>query len=213
MYTHAYAHKNTCSCMTPSTRWSTDTKTHNLCTNMHTHTHTHMYKRIDVQIHTHMHIYTYIMSAHIHTYTYIHTRIQNVHMNARKARRTSYTCIKTIFWHPNENEVDIQTNWERTHCDDGHQKQSSKQSRHSILPDERLHVAYLPARLLQARARPKQINAHRSCRSPVTLQHWFNKTKHHAHVSSTWSFQQSYMTISHRVWIWWWLLLLLSKVV
>ena len=26
------------------------------------------------------------MSAHIHTYTYIHTRIQNVHMNARKAR-------------------------------------------------------------------------------------------------------------------------------
>jgi len=32
-----------------------------------------------------MHIYTYIMSAHIHTNTYIHTRIQNVHMNARKA--------------------------------------------------------------------------------------------------------------------------------
>jgi len=26
------------------------------------------------------------MSAHIHTYTYIHTRIQNVHMNARKTR-------------------------------------------------------------------------------------------------------------------------------
>ena len=26
------------------------------------------------------------MSAHIHTYTYIHTRIQNAHMNARKAR-------------------------------------------------------------------------------------------------------------------------------
>ena len=53
---------------------------------MHTHTHTHVYKCIHVQIHTHMHIYTYIMSAHIHTYTYIHTRIQNVHMNARKAR-------------------------------------------------------------------------------------------------------------------------------
>jgi len=53
---------------------------------MHSHTHTHVYKRIDVQIHTHMHIYTYIMSAQIHTYTYIHTRIQNVHMNARKAR-------------------------------------------------------------------------------------------------------------------------------
>jgi len=30
--------------------------------------------------------YTYIMSAHIHTYTYVHTRIQNVHMNAHKAR-------------------------------------------------------------------------------------------------------------------------------
>ena len=53
---------------------------------MHTHTHTHVYKCIDVQIHTHMHIYTYFMSAHIHTYTYIHTRIQNIHMNARKAR-------------------------------------------------------------------------------------------------------------------------------
>jgi len=90
MYTHTYAHENTCVCMTPSTRWSTDTKTHNLCTNMHTHTHTHVYKRIDVQIHTHMHIYTYIMSAHIHTYTYIHTRIQNVHMNARKARLTRW---------------------------------------------------------------------------------------------------------------------------
>ena len=86
MYTHAYAHENTCACMTQSTRWSTDTKTHNLCKNMHTHTHTHVYKRIDVQIRTHMHIYTYIMSTHIHTYTYIHTRIQNVHMNARKAR-------------------------------------------------------------------------------------------------------------------------------
>jgi len=31
--------------MTPSTRWSTDTKTHNLCTFMHTHTHTHVYSR------------------------------------------------------------------------------------------------------------------------------------------------------------------------
>ena len=73
MFTHAYAHENTCACMTPSTRWSTDIKTHNLYTNMYTHTHTHVYKRIDVQIHTHMHIYTYIMSAHIHTYTYTHT--------------------------------------------------------------------------------------------------------------------------------------------
>jgi len=83
-YTHAYVHENTCACMTPSTRWSTDPETHNLCTNMHTHTHTHVYKRIDVQIHTHMHIYTYIMSAHIHTNTYIHTLIQNLHMNAYK---------------------------------------------------------------------------------------------------------------------------------
>ena len=65
MYTHACAHENTCACMTQSARWSTATKTNNLCTNMHTHTHTHVNKRIDVQIHTHMHIYTYIMSAHI----------------------------------------------------------------------------------------------------------------------------------------------------
>ena len=101
MYTHAYAHENTCACMTPSTRWSTDTKTHNLCTNMHTHTHTHVYKRIDVQIHTYMHIYTYIMSAHIHTYTYIHTRIQNVHMNAHKARLKrwrSSDCAGSLTW-------------------------------------------------------------------------------------------------------------------
>ena len=42
MHTHTYAHENTCACMTLSTRWSADTKTHNLCTNMHTHTHTHV---------------------------------------------------------------------------------------------------------------------------------------------------------------------------
>jgi len=78
MYTHTYAHENTCACMTLSTRWSTDTKTHNLCTNMRTHTHVH--KRIDVQIHTHMHIYTYI---HVRTHTYIHI-YTNTHMNARK---------------------------------------------------------------------------------------------------------------------------------
>ena len=102
MYTHAYAHENTCECLTPSTRWSTDTKTHNLCTNMHTHTHTHVYKRIDVQMHTHMHIYTYITSAHIHTYTYIHTLTQNVHMNARKARlkrRRGSDCVVSPNWH------------------------------------------------------------------------------------------------------------------
>jgi len=98
MYTHAYTHENACACMTPPTRWSTDTKTHNLCTNMHAHTHTHVYKRIHVQIHTHMHIYTCIMSAHIHTYTYIHTCIQNVHMNARKARRGS-DCAGSPSWH------------------------------------------------------------------------------------------------------------------
>jgi len=61
---------------------------------MHTHTHTHVCKHIDVQIHTHMHIYTYIMSAQIHTYTYIHTRIQNVHMNARKVRLKRWRCIE-----------------------------------------------------------------------------------------------------------------------
>ena len=102
IYTHAYAHKNKCACMTPSTRWSTDTKTHNLCTIMHTHTHTHVYKRIDVQIHTHMHVYTYIMSAHIHTYTYIHTRTQNIHMNARKARlkrRRGSDCAGSLTGH------------------------------------------------------------------------------------------------------------------
>ena len=67
MYTHTYAHENTCACVTLSTRWSTDTKTHNLWTNMHTHTHAHVYERIDVQIHTHMHIYTHI---HVRTHTH-----------------------------------------------------------------------------------------------------------------------------------------------
>jgi len=60
MYTHTYAHENTCACMTPSTRWSTDTKTHNLCTNMHTHTHTHVYKRMDVYIYMYVHTCIYI---------------------------------------------------------------------------------------------------------------------------------------------------------
>jgi len=72
MYTHTYAHENTCACMTPSTRWSTDIKTHNPCTNMYTHTHTHVYKGIDVQIHTHMHIHTYI-HVRTHTHMYTHT--------------------------------------------------------------------------------------------------------------------------------------------
>jgi len=42
------------------------------------------------------------MSAHIHTYTYIHTRIQNVHMNARKARlklRRGSDCAGSPTWH------------------------------------------------------------------------------------------------------------------
>jgi len=43
---HTYAHEHTCACMTLSTRQSTDTETHNLCTNMHTHTYTHVYKHI-----------------------------------------------------------------------------------------------------------------------------------------------------------------------
>jgi len=90
MYTHTYAHENTCACMTPSTRWSTDTKTHNLCTNMHTHTHTHVYQRIDVQIHTHMHIYTYIhvrTHTHIHIHTHTHTKCTYARTQARLERR------------------------------------------------------------------------------------------------------------------------------
>ena len=88
MRTHTYAHENTCACMTPSTRWSTDTKTHNLCTNMHTHTHVH--KRIDVQIHTHMHIYTYIhvrTHTHINMYTHTRTKFTYKHTQARLERR------------------------------------------------------------------------------------------------------------------------------
>jgi len=71
MHTHTYAHEHICAYMTLSTRWSTDTETHNLCTNMHTHTHTHVYKSIHVHIHTHIHIYTYI---HFRTHTHIHTK-------------------------------------------------------------------------------------------------------------------------------------------
>jgi len=90
MHTHTYAHENTCACMTPSARWNTDTKTHNLCTNMHTHTHTHVHKRIDAQIHTHMHIYTYInfhIHTYIHIYTHTHTKCTYKHTQARLERR------------------------------------------------------------------------------------------------------------------------------
>jgi len=56
---------------------------------------------IYIYIHTCTYIYIY-MSAHIHTYTYIHTRIQNVHMNARKARlkrRRGSDCARSPTWH------------------------------------------------------------------------------------------------------------------
>ena len=89
-YTHTYAHENTRACMTPSTRWSTDTETHNLCTNMHTHTHTHVYKRIDVQLHTHMHTYTFIhvrTHTHIHIYTHTHTKCTYERTHARLERQ------------------------------------------------------------------------------------------------------------------------------
>ena len=69
MHTHTYAHEHTCACITLSTCWSTNSETHNLCTNMYTHTHTHMYKRIHIHVHTHMHIYIFI---HVHTHTHIH---------------------------------------------------------------------------------------------------------------------------------------------
>ena len=73
-----------------------------------------IYAQICIQIHIHMcinaYIYIYIhtctyiyihMSAHIHTYTCIHTRIQNVHMNARKARlkrRRGSDCAGSPTW-------------------------------------------------------------------------------------------------------------------
>jgi len=77
MNRHTYAHEYTCACMTPSTRWSTDTETHNLCTNMHTHTYTHVYKCIHIHIHTHMHIHKYIhVRTHTHIHIYTHTRIK-----------------------------------------------------------------------------------------------------------------------------------------
>jgi len=90
MHMHTYAHEHTCACMTPSTHWSIDTETHNLCTNMHTHTHTHVYKYIHIHIHTHMHTYTYIhvrTYAHIHIYTHTHTKCTYARTQARLERR------------------------------------------------------------------------------------------------------------------------------
>ena len=90
MHTHTCVHKYTCACITPSTRWSTDTETHNLCTNMHTHTHTHVYKCIHIHIHTHMHIHTYIpvrTHTHIHIYTHTHTKCTFARTQARLKRR------------------------------------------------------------------------------------------------------------------------------
>jgi len=52
---------------------------------IHIHIHMCINAYIYIYIHTCIYIYIY-MSAHIHTYTYTHTRIQNVHMNAHKAR-------------------------------------------------------------------------------------------------------------------------------
>jgi len=101
MHTHTYAHEHTCACMTPSTRWSTDTETHNLCTNMHTHTYTHVYKRIDVQIHTHMHILTYIhvrTHTHIHIYTHTHRKCTYQRMKARLERRHGSERARSRCW-------------------------------------------------------------------------------------------------------------------
>jgi len=92
MHTHTHAHENTCAFMPLSTRWITDTKTHNLCTNMHTHTHTHVYKRIDVQLYTHMHIYTYVhvhTHTHIHIYKHTHTKCIHKRTQARLERQRS----------------------------------------------------------------------------------------------------------------------------
>jgi len=53
MHTHTYAHEHTCACMTPSTRWSTDTETHNLCRNMHTgEVHGQGYPQILTNVHS-----------------------------------------------------------------------------------------------------------------------------------------------------------------
>jgi len=54
-----------------------------ICIHIHIHMCINAYKYPYIHTCTYIHIY---MSAHIHTYTYIHTRIQTVHMNARKAR-------------------------------------------------------------------------------------------------------------------------------
>jgi len=55
-----------------------------------------MYKYI------HTCIYIHISCPHTYTYAYIHTRIQNVHMNARKARlkrRRGSDCAGSPSWH------------------------------------------------------------------------------------------------------------------
>jgi len=72
MNTHTYVHEHTCAYMTLSTRWKTDTETHNLsqiCIRIHIHTCINAYKYM--YIHTCTYIYIY-MSTRIHTYTYIH---------------------------------------------------------------------------------------------------------------------------------------------
>ena len=66
------------------------------------HIHIHMCINAYIYIYSHTCTYMYIYtSAHIRTYTYIHTRIQNVHMNARKARltrRRSSDCAGSLIW-------------------------------------------------------------------------------------------------------------------
>jgi len=67
---------------------------------IHIHIHMCINAYIYIIIHTCTYVYIY-MSAHIHTYTYIHTRIQNVHMNARKARlkrRRGSDCTGSPTW-------------------------------------------------------------------------------------------------------------------
>jgi len=77
---HTYAHECTCACMTPSTRWSTETETHNLCRNMHTHKHTHVYKRIHI-IYTYTHADMYIYTCpHTYTHTHIYTHTYKMYI-------------------------------------------------------------------------------------------------------------------------------------
>ena len=137
MYTHAYAHENTCACTTPSICWSTDTKTHNLCTNMRTHTHTHVYK----QIHTHMHIYTYIhvrTHTHLHIYTHTHTKCTyEAHASTPGRTARQRTCKEPLqtkealhFSFARRNQTTFRTSNARTSV----QQSRSKRARRNLSP-------------------------------------------------------------------------------